>query len=159
MRSYFARRGALLLSIAAFAGGSACSSLGPKIQPPEVTLLSVAMTSADMFSQNFVVRVLVKNPNDRELAVKEIDYHVFLGGDDFAEGETTLPLTVPALGEKEFEMPVRTNFVSSLGRLLSRVNGQKKVGYVVEGTVKLQSGMLRKVPFRQSGEVDLALKK
>lgn len=159
MLSYFARRGALLLLIAALAGGSACSSLGPKIQAPEVTLLNVAMTSADMFNQNFVVRLLVKNPNDRDLAVKSIDYHVFLGGDDFAEGETNLPLTVPALGEKEFEMPVRTNFVSSLGRLISRLNGQKKVGYVVEGTVMLASGMLRKVPFRHSGEVDLALKK
>lgn len=133
--------------------------LAPKIEAPEVVMLSVAMTSADMFNQQFLVRVNVKNPNAHELSVKTIDYQVFLAGDAFAEGQTTLPLVVPAQGETEFDMPVRTNFVSSLGRLISRINGQRKVDYAIQGTVILSSGMIRKIPFRHTGEVDLALKK
>ena len=159
MRNHFARRGALLALLAVLMGLTACSTLGPKIEAPRLTLLNVAMTSADMFNQQFIVRMHVQNPNDRELAVKAIDYHVFLGGDDFAEGLSNQPFVIPALGETEFDLPIRTNFVSSLGRLLSRINGQNKVGYLVEGKVMLASGMIRTVPFRQSGEVDLALKR
>lgn len=144
---------------AAFLLLSGCSALGPKLEAPRLTVMSIAMTSADMFSQQFTMRMHVQNPNDRELAVKGIDYKLFLAGDSFADGVGDVPFTVPALGETEFELPVRTNFVSSLGRLISRLNGQSKVSYVVEGEVFLQSGLFRKIPFRHSGDVDLALKK
>ena len=62
---------------------------------------------------------------------------------------------MPALGETEFDMTVRTNFVSSVGRLLSRLNGKTTVDYVIEGKVLTDFGMIRKIPFRESGTVDL----
>lgn len=138
---------------------SACGSMGPKVTPPTLTVLKISMTSADMFNQQFIVRVRAQNPNDRDLAIAGIDYHLFVAGDSFAEGVSKVPVSVPALGENEFDLPVTTHFVSSLGRLVSRLNGQTKTSYLVEGTVFLPSGMMRKVPFRQSGEVDLALMK
>jgi LEA14-like dessication related protein len=119
--------------------------------------MNISMTSADMFSQEFTMHMHVQNPNDRELPVKGIDYQLFLGGDSFAEGVTNRAFVVPALGETEFDLPVRTNFVSSLGRLLSRMNGQNKVSYLIEGEVFLDSGMFRKIPFRHGGDVDLDL--
>lgn len=136
----------------------ACSSLAPKLQTPRLTVVNVAMTSGDIFSQSFLVHLNVQNPNDRELPIKGIDYKLFLQGDSFAEGVTTAPFVVPALGEKEFDLTVRTNFVSSLGRLLTRLNGKRTVDYVIEGKVMLESGMIRKIPFRESGSVDLAVK-
>lgn len=136
----------------------ACSTFAPKLESPRLTVMSVAMTSGDMFNQNFLVHLNVQNPNDRELPIKGIDYKLFLQGDSFAEGVTTAPFVVPAQGENQFDITVRTNFVSSLGRLLSRLNGKKSVEYVIEGQVLLSSGLLRKIPFRQSGAVDLATK-
>lgn len=147
----------LLTVFLAALGG--CSALGPKVEAPRLTVVSVAMTSADMFSQQFTMRMHVQNPNDRALPVKGIDYKLFLAGDSFAEGVGNVPFVVPALGETEFDLPVRTNFISSLGRLISRLNGKQSVEYVIEGKVFLESGMLRKIPFRSSGEVNLALKK
>jgi LEA14-like dessication related protein len=138
---------------------ASCSSFGPRVEAPRLTLMNVAMTSADMFSQQFVMRMHVQNPNDRALAVKGIDYQLFLAGDGFAEGVSNVPFVVPALGEAEFDLPVRTNFISSLGRLLSRLNGRDRVEYVIEGKVHLQSGIIRNIPFRESGEVELGLKK
>jgi LEA14-like dessication related protein len=135
-----------------------CAGLGPKLEAPRLTLVNISMTSADMFSQQFTMRMHVQNPNDRALPIKGIDYQLFLAGDSFAEGVSNVPFTVPALGETEFDLPVRTNFVSSLGRLLSRLNGQEKVSYLIEGEVFLESGLFRKIPFRHSGDVDLALK-
>ncbi len=57
-------------------------------------------------------RVNVENPNDRELPIKGIDYKLFLEGDSFAEGVSNKPFTVPAQGDTDFDMTVRTNFVS-----------------------------------------------
>ena len=146
-------RVAALAVLLMFAG---CSSLAPKLEAPRLTIVRVAMTSGDIFSQNFLVQLNVQNPNDRELPIKGIDYKLFLQGDSFAEGVSARPFVVPALGETDFDLTVRTNFVSSVGRLLSRLNGKKTVEYIIEGKVLLQSGLVRNIPFQESGTVDLS---
>jgi LEA14-like dessication related protein len=139
---------ALVLSLAGCA-------LTPKLEAPDITLKGVSMTSADIFSQSFLVRVHVRNPNDRDIPVKSIDYKLFLEGDSFAEGLMSDPFVIPALGETEFEVPIRTNFVSSLGRLVSRLQGRKEVNYVLEGKVQTDLGIFKKIPFRETGSMDL----
>ncbi|MGH8177422.1 MAG: LEA type 2 family protein [Steroidobacter sp.] len=135
---------------------AACSSLGPKLEPPRLSIVRVAMTSADIFNQQFLVRLHVQNPNDRDLPVRGIDYKLFLQGDSFAEGVSGKPFVVPALGETEFDMTVRTNFVSGIGRLLSRLHGRDQVEYVLEGKVLTDLGMIKRIPFQESGTVSLA---
>ena len=136
-----------------------CSLFGPKLTVPRLKVVSIGMLSADLFSQQFLVRMNVQNPNDRELPIKGIDYKLFLQGDSFAEGVTTAAFVIPALGESQFDMTVRTNFVSSIGRLVQRLNGKSKVEYVIEGTVFTRLGLFSKIPFQDSGEVDLNLKR
>jgi LEA14-like dessication related protein len=97
----------------------------------------------------------VQNPNDRELPITGIDYKLFLEGDSFAEGLSNRPFTVPANGDTDFDMIVRTNFVSSAGRLVSRLNGRDQVQYVVEGKVLTEISGLKKIPFQESGTVSL----
>lgn len=135
----------------------ACSST-PKLEPPRLAIMNVAMLSADMFNQQFILHMSVQNPNDQELKVKGIEYTLFLEGDAFAEG-TSQSIKLPSKGETEFDLTVRTNFVSSFGRLLSRLNGKTVLAYEIEGTVLLESGFLRKLPFHESGQVSLRLKK
>jgi LEA14-like dessication related protein len=138
---------------------AACSAFGPKIEVPQLTLVRVAMTSADIFNQQFMVRLHVENPNDLELPVRGIDYKLFLEGDSFAEGVSNKPFTVPAKGETEFDMIVRTNFVSGIGRLMSRLNGRDQVQYVFEGKVLTDMSMAKKIPFQESGTVSLGIMK
>jgi LEA14-like dessication related protein len=142
----------LLCAVALFL--SACSMLRPDLQVPRLSLVSVAMTSADIFNQQFVVKVNVENPNDRELPITGIDYKLFLEGDSFAEGVSKKPFTVPAQGDIDFDLTVRTNFVSGAGRLLSRLNGREQVNYVVEGKVLTDISMLKKIPFQETGTVN-----
>ena len=132
---------------------TACSAFAPKLEAPRLTLVRIGMMSADIFNQQFLVRMHVQNPNDRELPVNGIDYKLFLEGDSFAEGVSNKPFVVPAQGETEFDMTVRTNFVSSIGRLLSRLNGRDQVQYVLEGKVLTDISMLKKIPFQESGTV------
>jgi LEA14-like dessication related protein len=145
----------LLFALAAAAG---CSTLGKNLQAPELSLVGIQMMSTDMFAQKFKVRVLVKNPNDLELPVTGIDYQIFLMGDSFADGVSNDQFLLPAKGEAEFDMVVTTNFVSSFGRLLSRVGGSKlnDLNYEITGKVMVDKGMIRKIPFSHSGTVDVS---
>ena len=155
MQKLHARILAIVLS--ALIGG--CSSMRPDLETPRLTIVHASMTSGDIFSQQFLVRLNVQNPNDRELPVRGIDYKLFLEGDSFAEGVSAKPFVVPALGETEFDMTVRTNFISGIGRLLSRLNGRTQVEYVLEGKVLTDIGMIKKIPFQESGTVSLATRK
>jgi LEA14-like dessication related protein len=137
MKRFFASAalGALVLCL------TACSMLGPKIEVPQLTL------------------VRVENPNDRELPIRGIDYELFLEGDSFSEGVSNKPFVVPAKGETEFDMIVRTNFVSGVARLMSRLNGRQQVQYVIEGKVLTDISMAKKIPFQESGTVSIGIMK
>ena len=145
----------LTAAAAALLAIAACTGLGD-LQTPELNVLSVQMMSTDMFAQRFNVRMHVQNPNDIELPVKGIDYKLLLMGDQFAEGTTNQAFVLTALGEAEFDMTVTTNFVSSLGRLISRMGGGKleDVEYELAGTLMVDKGFMRKIPFNKRGTVD-----
>jgi LEA14-like dessication related protein len=146
---------ALLATLGLVAG---CSTFAPKLETPQLSLLGIQMMSTDMFAQKFRVRVKVENPNDIELPVRGLDYKIFLMGDSFAEGVSSDRFVVPAKGEAEFDMVVTTNFVSSLGRLISRVGGGKleNLDYEIAGDVMLDKGFVKKIPFNHHGTVDVA---
>ena len=141
---------ALLVTLAS------CSSLAPKLVAPQVSLVGIQIMSADMFAQQFMVRVKVENPNDLEVAVSGLEYEIFLMGDSFAEGASESSFVLPAKGEAEFDMIVKTNFVSSLGRLVSRTSGGKleDVPYQVTGKLVLEKGIMRTFPFSRAGTVN-----
>lgn len=149
----------LLVVVALLVTASSCSALRPEMEAPRLALIHVAMTSADIFNQQFLVRVNVQNPNKRDLKVTGLDYTLFLEGDGFAEGVLNKPFTIPAEGETDFDMTVRTNFVSGIGRLLSRLNGRTQVNYSLEGKLLTDVRFLKKIPFRETGSVNLTIVK
>jgi LEA14-like dessication related protein len=146
-----------LLFVAACAAVlTACASVSAKLEPPGLELVGVQMLSTDMFAQRFKVRVKVINPNDLELPVRGLEYTIIMMGDSFAEGMSDQAFVLPAKGEAEFDMLVTTNFVSSFGRLLSRVQGGKleNIDYEITGKVMVDKGMVRKIPINHRGTVD-----
>lgn len=145
----------LVIAMSLLAGCAGISNL----ESPRLAVVSVGMVSADVFSQQFRIRLHVQNPNDRELPIKGMEYELFLQGDSFAEGVSNEPFVVPALGEAEFDTVVRTNFISSIGRLLSKTDRGSKVQYAFVGKVHLSQGFLRTLPFSETGTVDLATMK
>ena len=146
----------LLAAAAGVLGG--CVGIPSHLESPKIDLMSIQMLSTDMFAQKFKVRVKVANPNDLEVPVRGLDYQIFLMGDSFAEGTSNDRFVLPARGEAEFDMTVTTNFVSSLGRLISRVGGGKleNLDYEISGDVLLDKGMVRKIPFTHRGKVDIS---
>jgi LEA14-like dessication related protein len=134
-----------------------CKSLTADLQAPKLSLIGASMVSADVFSQQFRVRIKVDNPNARSLPIKKIDYQLYLAGDSFAEGSAMAPFVVPAQASTEFDLTLQTNFVSSIGRLLSRLNGtnQSAVDYDFIGKIALDIPFTPDLAFKERGVIDL----
>ncbi|MGB6604975.1 MAG: LEA type 2 family protein [Steroidobacteraceae bacterium] len=128
-------------------------ALAPKLEAPTLSIVSVQLTSGTLWEQSLKVRVHVHNPNDRALPVQSLEYTLEVDGQPFASGASDSSFLVPALGETEFDMSMTTNLADTLVRLLGRgpdALGQR-VAYRLTGKVVLAQGLLRSIPFAQSG--------
>lgn len=151
-------RAALLTIMLLVLSGCAVTS---DFKPPRLTLVSVGLVSGDVFSQQFRMRLHVDNPNNVELPIKSIEYTLTLQGYNFAEGQSEQTFLVPAHGETEFDTLLSTNFVSSIVRVLGTLNDSKdnQVQYTFSGKIHLSKGLVRNIPFNESGTAPLNAKK
>ncbi|MFM7433527.1 MAG: LEA type 2 family protein, partial [Gammaproteobacteria bacterium] len=119
----------------------------------------VELINGDFFEQRFRARMKVQNPNDRELRVRGITYTIELGGEELGRGLSGSSFVVPARGEAEFDMLVTANLAGTLLKLVERARKEgsrpNELGYRLRGEVKLDSGLLRTVPFDQKGMLPL----
>jgi len=145
-----AGRGLALVPLLALAG---CAST-LDLTPPKLSVVSMKVVSADLFSQRVNVRMRVMNPNARELPVKAIKYRIEINGTELAQGLADTPFVVPAQGEADFDLPITANLASVLPKLLSG-RGSDTLDYRLVGDVSLASGFLRRIPFDERGSVKL----
>ena len=150
------RRLALLL---VFALLSACGALGPRLEAPKLAVAKVELVKGDLFEQRLRARMRVQNPNDRELRVRGVTYTIELGGEELGRGLSGSSFVVPARGEAEFDMLVTANLAGTLLKLLERarqsVGAPNELTYQLRGEVKLDSGLIRTVPFNEKGQLSL----
>jgi len=132
---------------------SGCASV--QLETPRLSMVSLKLQSADIFSQRVLVRMRVVNPNDRELPVKGISYRIEVNDAQLGEGETDAAFVVPARGEAEFDMTVTANMVSALSKFFARGSKPESLDYRLVGSVSLSSGFLRRIPFDERGSVAL----
>jgi LEA14-like dessication related protein len=137
--------GALLLA--------GCASF--KFESPKLSVVSMKMQSADIFSQRLMVRMRVMNPNDRELPVKGISYRIEVNDAQLAQGIADSPFVVPAMGEAEFDVQVTANLATALSQILGHRGTADSIEYRLIGEVNLASGFLRRIPFDERGSFKL----
>jgi LEA14-like dessication related protein len=136
-------------------GSLAGCSVLPDYEAPKLSVVSLKLQSADIFSQRVQMRMRVMNPNSRELPVKGITYRVEVEDAQLAEGVADAPFVVPALGEAEFDVQVTANLAGTLAKLLLKRGSRDALEYRLVGSVALSSGFLRRIPFDERGRVDL----
>ncbi|HLA73368.1 MAG TPA: LEA type 2 family protein [Steroidobacteraceae bacterium] len=146
------RRGALVALACLSLAGCATPF---KLEAPKLSVISMKMQSADIFSQRLQIRMRVLNPNARELPIKGIEYRIEVNDAELAQGLADTPFVVPAMGEAEFDVQVTANLASALAKFLSRKSGQDTLDYRLIGSVALSSGFLRRIPFDERGSVKL----
>jgi len=149
MRAWF------VLIVAMTIGG--CSLLVPKLERPHLSIVNVQVLKTDLWEQRLKVRMRVQNPNDRTLPIKGLSYTIDVGGEEMARGVSGASFVVPALGEAEFDMNVTANMASTLFKLLGRGGDplRDKVDYRIKGKVSLSEGILRSIPFEETGSFAL----
>jgi len=140
----------LLAAVAVASGGCAATHF----EPPQLTVVSMQVQSADLFSQRMLVHMRVVNPNARELPVKSIEYRMEVGGAELAQGVADKPFVVPAAGEAEFDVQVTANLANALTQILGH-KSRDTLDYRLIGSVSLSSGFLRRIPFDERGSVKL----
>jgi LEA14-like dessication related protein len=134
--------------------GAGCSSLVPQLKTPDLKVVALNFVGGDARHQQLRLRIHVTNPNNRALAVREIDYQVMLGDTHFADGSSAAPFTVPASGETDFDLDVNAD-LESLIRVVGAHLGQPSLDYQVSGTLHLAAGLLREIPFKGHGQLPL----
>jgi LEA14-like dessication related protein len=132
----------------------ACSTLAPRLEPPEMTVVGVQVVKADLMQQQLRVRMRVHNPNDRALPVRGIKYTFQLAGEDFAHGDSDRDFTVPALGETEFDVNVHANAAPMVLRFITG-GSREPLQWRLRGRVQLSGGLIRSIPFDETGTLDL----
>ena len=143
--------------VAAIASGlMACAGLRPRLETPEVSFVGLKALEATVFEQRLQVRLKVRNPNDRELPVKGLDVEMELAGERFAHGVSAREFTVPARGEAEFDMIVTANAATALIRLAGGDRqSREEIDYRLKGKLSTRLGMLRSIPFEETGTLPI----
>ena len=130
-------------------GLSGCSLFVPKLEKPNLSVVSVQMLKSDLWHQELKLRMRVQNPNDRALPVKGLSYELDVADQELAHGMSGDSFVVPARGEAEFDMSVSANMASVLIKVLSQ--GGNQVDYTLRGKIALSAGWLRSIPFNEHG--------
>jgi LEA14-like dessication related protein len=136
-------------------GLGACAALTQKLEPPRVSLSGLEPEEFGLFEQRYLLRLRVQNPNDVELPIAGMDFHLYLNDEEFASGVSDQEVTVPAFGERLVEARVTSSLSGIIGQLrrMSRAESQT-FSYRLAGNVKLLNRSM-KYPFDYRGEIDL----
>jgi LEA14-like dessication related protein len=133
-----------------------CAGLGTQLETPEITFVGIRAVEASLFEQKLEVRLRVLNPNTMALPVNGLDIDMELAGEPFATGVSARDFVVPAHGEAEFDMIVTANAATAL---LKIAGGDRKsreeIGYRLKGRLSTKLGLLRSIPFEESGTLPL----
>jgi LEA14-like dessication related protein len=133
-----------------------CAGLGTRLETPAITFVGIRALEASLFEQKLEVRLRVQNPNTIALPVNGLDIAMELAGEPFATGVTAREFVVPAHGEAEFDMIVTANAATAL---LKIAGGDRKsreeIGYRMKGRLSTKLGLLRSIPFEESGTLPL----
>jgi LEA14-like dessication related protein len=134
-----------------------CAGLVPHLETPKLSVVNVEVTKTELWEQRMKVRLRVQNPNARSLPVQGLTARLEVAGEELATGVTAAAFEVPALGEAEFDMDMTAHMAAAVIKLLGRrgdaMRGQ--IDYKVTGKLSLSSGLLRSIPFEETGSFNL----
>lgn len=125
------------------------------LQSPEVNLSAIQLRQASLFEQQWQVVLRVRNPNDRDLTLKSVDYELFVNGKKLARGLTGEPVTLPAMGSALVPTQITTSLLQALSHLQTLQNNpDAALHYRIKGTARV-AGVGFPLHFDHDGDVTL----
>jgi LEA14-like dessication related protein len=135
---------------------SVLAACAPKLQRPDLSVISVEMLNGNVLQQNFRVRLSIQNPNDRTLPVEGVQATLHVNGEQIASGVSSGAFVVPAFGQSEFDMLISANMAVGLLKIVGGMNQQTgAIDYELTGVVSMDLPWLRSLAFDQHGSFSL----
>ena len=145
-----------VLYACALLGLASCALLRPQFERPQITVASVELRGGNLLRQDFVVRLHVQNPNDRDLPVQGVHADLSVEGDAVASGASTQAFLVPARGAADVDVTVTANLLLAAARLGNKFSaGATAIGYDITGTANIDLPFMGSLAFHQSGAFSL----
>ena len=132
---------------------TACASLTPKFEPPQVTLESLRILRIADAKADLTLRLRLVNPNDFDLTIDAVELEVTLDGRTAVESRSVHVDKLPPGGEARIDLAGRVD-VTAVATALMTLGSQLPVDYVVKGTARLPGGVV--VPFGRKGQIPVA---
>ncbi len=149
----FATRTLGLAACCALLLTSACTSMRPKMQSPQVTLETVRIVRIADAKADVSLSLKLSNRNDFELAIDAVEFEVTLDGRPAVSSRSVRVDVLPAGGEAKVELAGRIE-VAAVATALMTLGSQLPIAYSLSGTVTLKNGVA--LPFARKGEIPVA---
>ncbi len=131
-----------------------CVGLFRSVEQPEVYVIHVEPTEGEsgLLEQRLKVDLRIRNPNDYDLDISGVDFHLDVNGNHLARGLGNESVTVPRLGEATLSV-IATTTLMDVVRQVSKLGQQQTEGvaYVLKGKLYVGRGWGSRVPFENSG--------
>ena len=126
--------------------------------PPEkITRAAAIEFSAGQLRQ--LLEVAFEDEHTLRILLREavgLDVDVELAEEPFAHGTSVREFVVPANGEAEFDMLVTANAAAALLKIAGEGGKADAIPYTLKGKLSTRLGLLRSVPFEESGTLPIA---
>lgn len=133
-----------------------CAGLGRQIEPPQVSLMAIALEKMTVFESIYDVKLRILNTNDLELNTRGIDFVLELNGKRFATGVSDAKITIPALGTAVMPLKVYSNLIDMF-KSLQTLPEREQIAYHLKGKIHLSGDTTAgPIPFDSEGKVDLS---
>jgi LEA14-like dessication related protein len=135
---------------------AACSLVAPHFERPVLSVAGIELVGGNLLQQNFLVKFMVQNPNDRALPVTSLHAELNVLGERVASGVSNRAFVVPAQGTSEFDMTISANLALVLFKLKENTDKHSDdIDYELTGAANIDLPFLREVPFQQRGAFSL----
>ena len=135
-----------------------CASSPRSMDAPELYVSQLRLLPEADGNRQIGVTLLLRNLNENPVELDSIDFSIRLGSEGFLEGTIDAPGVVPALADLRVRTTVSSEFVSSVSRLISFLQGpESALPYEATGTIWLDTRPRRNLRFEREGSVPLAI--
>lgn len=133
-----------------------CASVFRAVEHPEVYVILVEPMEGEsgLLEQRLKVDLRIRNPNDYDLNVTGVDFHLDVNGSQLARGLGNESVTVSRLSEAVLSV-VATTTVMDVVRQVSKLghNQGQNVAYALKGTLYIGHGWGSRLPFESAGQL------
>ncbi len=135
---------------------SACSTLSPQYQKPQIDLVAVEPIAAQGLEQRFRVHLRLTNPNDQDFKIKGMSYQLRVEGFNLVSGVARDLPVLPAYDSTVYQLEAGTNLLNGLRFIEQMMSAPRdRLSYSIEAVLDLDQALARDITVSHDGEFSL----